>query len=90
MSVHRCDYCGSWRDGATTRPADAPRDQYGRIERGYEGPRFCDSHCRDHAAHGVNPDEHDPIRCSLCLAVRANRSTARRTAAQKGASHRAH
>lgn len=51
MSAHpyRCDHCGSWREGAAAHATAAPRDRYGRIERGYTGPRYCDAHCRDHA-----------------------------------------
>lgn len=51
MSAHpfRCTLCGSWREGAATHASTAPRDRYGRIERDYTGPLYCDDHCRDHA-----------------------------------------
>lgn len=64
--VYQCATCGTWKDGAATRPADAPRDQYGRIESGYDGPRFCNDYCRD-AYEGRVEQPGDPLTpCGWC------------------------
>src|SRR6185503_10172311 len=56
--VFQCATCHEWFDGAAEHPVGAPRDQYGRIGRDYDGPRFCSVACRDLA---ICEEHHIPL-----------------------------